>query len=285
MKSFEFLSEAPLVDYEPIGDFSRPGQGGFRNEVDRKLATNPVNIQKLNTFLERSPFDFRIYAINKPGASKYSEYGKMTYDVFEQIFGKDISTKVYSNIDDAITIVYVGNSGADREMFTPWLMAHRFGHAIQAGNRTGSTKSQAWDEAEKHFFRAINGILEDIYNKPSSERFGVTPQNMKYDLSKEYNALFNAIGTMRSARTGKIKRPYEFFYECFPQYLKTGAVTFNPLPQRQEYGRKAWGRSTQELRAKNNIEEANEELQMLANDMTYYFNDVLNEAMGGVYVM
>jgi hypothetical protein len=284
MKSFEFLSEAPLVDYEPIGDFSRPGQGGFRNEVDRKLATNPVNIQKLNTFLEKSPFDFRIYAINKPGTSKYNEYGVMDYDMFEKVFGKDTASKVFADAGDAITIAYVGNSGADREMFTPWLMAHRFGHAIQAGGRYGRAKSHSWEEAEKHFFENINKILNEVYGQSATPQF---KSQMDYKVEKQYNALFNAIGTMRSARTGKITRPYEFFYECFAQYLKTGAVTFNPLPQRQEYGRKAWGRSTQELRARTNtnIEEANEDLQMLSNDLTYYFNDVLGEAMGNVYVM
>lgn len=284
MKSFEFLSEAPLVDYEPIGDFSKPGQGGFRHEVDRKLATHPVNIQKIHTFLEQSPFDFRIYVINKPGTSKYREYGKMTYDNFEQIFGKDIATKVYADADEAITIVYVGNSGADREMFTPWLMAHRFGHAIQASIRMSRSYGGAWEEAEKHFFQGINKILTDVYGQNATPQF---KSQMDYKVEKQYNALFNAIGTMRSARTGKIKRPYEFLYECFAQYLKTGQVTFNPLPQRQEYGRKAWGRSTQELRARTNtnIEEANEDLQMFANDLTYYFNDVLSEAMGNVYVM
>jgi hypothetical protein len=282
MKSFEFLTEAPLVDYEPIGDFSKPGQGGFRHEVDRKLATHPVNIQKIHTFLEQSPFDFRIYAINKPGASKYAEYGVMDYDMFEKIFGKDTATKVYSDAGDAITITYVGNSGADREMFTPWVMAHRFGHAIQAGNRYNRAKSHAWDEAENHFFQNINKILNEVYGQSATPQF---KSQMDYKVEKQYNALFNAIGTMRSARTGRITRPYEFFYECFAQYLKTGKVTFNPLPQKQEYGRKAWGRSTQELRAKNNIEEANEDLQMLANDLTYYFNDVLGEAIGNVYVM
>ena len=282
MKSFEFLSEAPLVDYEPIGDFSKPGQGGFRHEVDRKLATHPVNIQKIHTFLEQSPFDFRIYVINKPGTSKYSEYGAMDYDTFEKIFGKDIATKVYDDASDAITIVYVGNSGADREMFTPWLMAHRFGHAIQAGGRYGRAKSYSWDEAEKHFFQGINKILNDVYSQRATPQF---KSQMDYKVQKEYNALFNAIGTMRSARTGKIKRPYEFLYECFAQYLKTGQVTFNPLPKRADYGKKAWGRSTQSLYARNDTDEANEDLQMFANDLTYYFNDVLNEAMGNVYVM
>ena len=282
MKSFEFLSEAPLVDYEPIGDFSKPGQGGFRHEVDRKLVTHPVNIQKIHTFLEQSPFDFRIYVINKPGASKYSEYGVMDYDTFEKIFGKDTATKVYADAGDAITIVYVGNSGADREMFTPWLMAHRFGHAIQAGIRYGRAKSHSWEEAEKHFFQGINKILNDVYGQSATPQF---KSQMDYKVEKQYNALFNAIGTMRSARTGKIKRPYEFLYECFAQYLKTGQVTFNPLPKQADYGRKAWGRSTQALNARNNIDEANEDLQMFANDLTYYFNDVLSEAMGNVYVM
>jgi hypothetical protein len=284
MRATEFITEVPLTHYEPIGDFSQPGKGGFRHEVDRKLATHPTNIKKIHTFLEQTPFDFRVYALNKPGASKFAEYGEMTYDVFELNFSEDIAAKVFADSDDAITIVYVGNSGAERVMFTPWIMAHRFGHAIQAGGRTSRAQNYAWKEAEQHFFRSINGILEEYYNKPSAERFGVTPQNMKYDLTREYNALFNTIGTMRSARTNQIKRPYEFFYECFAQYLKTGEVTFNPLPRYIDYGRKAWGRSTNTMRGKN-TDQGNEELQILANDLTYLFNDVLSNAQGNVYVM
>jgi hypothetical protein len=88
------------------------------------------------------------------------------------------------------------------------MMAHRFGHAIQAGQR-GKQVWSAWGEAEKHFFSQVNSMLEEYYGKASSSRFGVTPNSMRGDLTPEYNALFNAIGTQRSMRNNEKKRPYE----------------------------------------------------------------------------
>ena len=71
MRANEFITEAPLVQYEPIGNFDRAHS--FRSAVDRKLVTHPVNIQKIHTFLEKSPFDFRVFVINKPGVGKHQE--------------------------------------------------------------------------------------------------------------------------------------------------------------------------------------------------------------------
>jgi len=50
--------------------------------------------------------------------------------------------------EDAITVVFVGNKGDAKRMLTPWVMAHRFGHAIVAGGR-GSSGDPAWQEARK----------------------------------------------------------------------------------------------------------------------------------------
>lgn len=282
MKITEIITEAPLIHYEPIGNFERGHS--FRSGVDRKLATHPVNIQKIHTFLEKSPFDFRVFVMNLPGAAKYAETGEMSYDIFEQAFGEKIANTVFGSPDDNeenITIVYVGNAGADRVMFTPWVMAHRFGHAIQASARMrGSTTS--WNEAEKYFFNKMNEILNTVYNKNMNPRFG---SRVDYENPQEYNALFNAIGTMRSARTKQIKRPYEFFYECFAQYLQSGKVTFNPLPKQVNYGRQAWGNPTKSLYGRDITDEVNQDLFRFGEYMTDFFDEVLRDAMGKVYVM
>lgn len=283
MKVTEIIVEAPLIQYEPIGNFDR--SHSFRSDVDRKLATHPVNIQKIHTFLEKSPFNFRVFVMNLPGAAKYREYGEMTYDVFEQIFGEKVANTVFGHPDDNeenITIVYVGNSGDARVMFTPWIMAHRFGHAVQStGAMIGAYNGKiqtAWTEAEKYFFNNMNQILADYYGQEMGKQFD-------RKLTVQYNALFNQIGTMRSARTNQIKRPYEFFYECFAQYLQSGKVTFNPLPKRIDYGRQAWGKPTKALRGRDITDEVNQELHQFGEYMSDFFEDVLRDAMGKVYVM
>lgn len=288
MRAKEFIdvnhdvNEMALTQFTPIGDFKKPGP--FR-AVDRRLVPHPTNQLKTAKFFENTPYDFRLFFSNIPGTGKYSETGPVDSASLQKMFGDDYAAQMLQDSEDAITIVFVGNSGADKVMMTPWIMAHRFGHAIQAGNRG---KWGVWLEAEKHFFGTINRTFENYYNKQSPSRFGVTPNSMKFDLTPEYNAFFNAIGTQRSSRTGQIKRPYEFLYELFAQYLKHGKVTLNPLPINLTYGRKAWGNPTQFMNIKPEYRgesERAQESQTLANDMGYMFDDVLSNSVGKIYVM
>lgn len=289
MRATEFtnentVDEMALKQFTPMGDFNKPGP--FKG-VDRRLVPHATNQLKTAKFFENTPYDFRLFFSNIPGTGKYSETGPVNGEQLRQMFGDEYASQIMIDSDDAITVVFVGNSGDSKVMMTPWIMAHRFGHAIQAGVRRNNGWS-AWTEAEKHFFRSINSTLEDYYGKVSPSRMGVTPQSMRGDLTPEYNALFNAIGTQRSSRTGQIKRPYEFLYEIFAQYLKTGEVTFNPLPGNLGYGRKAWGTPTKYLNIKPEYRDENERAEassMLANDMKYMFDDVLSSSVGKIFVM
>lgn len=275
----ELISEAPLADYQPIGDFNKPGP--FRGP-DKKLVPHPVNQLKTAKFFEQTPYDFRLFFSNISGTGRYSEYGKMAPDVVRQVFGEQ-AEQILQGSEDAITVVFVGNKGDSKVMLTPWMMAHRIGHAIQANIRRGSSNGGTWRAAEEHFFGAINNIIADYYGKQKVNQFG---NKMNTALSKEYAALFNAIGTQRSSRTGQITRPYEFLYELFAQYLGTGAVTLKPLPKQQDYGRQAWGKSTQSLRLQPGAEEdSTYATEVLGRDMELMFDDVLSSLVGDVLVM
>jgi hypothetical protein len=165
------------------------------------------------------------------------------------------------------------------------MMAHRFGHAVQAGARN-KRNWHAWVEAEKYFFQTVNSVLEEHYGKVPQTR--PPGRNILYQLEPEYNALFNALGTQRSSRGGQIKRPYEFLYEIFAQYLGTGKVTFNPLPANLGYGRQAWGTPTKYLNIKPEYRdeaERKQEADSLAYTMELMFNDVLAASVGQIFVM
>ena len=125
-------------------------------------------------------------------------------------------------------------------------------------------------------------MLKDYYGVNKINQFDT---EVNWKLNKEYNALFNAIGTQRSSRKELIKRPYEFFYEMFAQYIGTGHITLNPLPKQQGYGRKAWGRSTQSLNLRGDEEESQYTTEVLGRDMELMFDDVLSSLVGKILVM
>lgn len=284
MRAVEFIKEnavdeMALKQFTPMGDFSKPGP--FRG-VDRRLVPHPTNQLKTAKFFEQTPYDFRLFFSNIPGTGKYSEYGPMGPNEIRNSFSKEVADQLIDGSEDSITVLFVGNKGDSKVMMTPWIMAHRIGHAIQAGERKGGGRG-AWREAENHFFRGINELLKDFYGKSTTNRYDT---QVNWNLNKEYAALFNAIGTQRSSRTGQIKRPYEFLYELFAQYLGTGEIKLNPLPKQKDYGRKAWGRSTQSLRLKPGQEEETQyTTEVLARDMELMFDDVLSSLVGKILVM
>jgi hypothetical protein len=153
----KITDEMALKQFTPLGDFEKPGP--FRG-VDKRLIPHPTNQLKTQRFLEKTPYDFRLFFSNIPGTGRYSEYGPMKPEVIQQVFGNQ-AQQIIDGSQDAITVVFVGNKGDSKVMMTPWIMAHRFGHAIQAGHRnTGSSRSGAWPEAEQYFFNTVNQVLE-----------------------------------------------------------------------------------------------------------------------------
>jgi predicted GNAT family acetyltransferase len=274
------VDEMALKQFTPMGDFNKPGP--FRG-VDKRLVTHPTNQLKTAKFFEQTPYDFRLFFSNIPGTGKYSETGPVNSQQLQQMFGDDVAHQIIDGSDDAITVVFVGNSGDSKVMMTPWIMAHRIGHAIQAGERRGD-RNGTWRAAEQHFFQGINNLLVDFYGRNEINQNARTHFNTSH--AKEYNALFNAIGTQRSSRTNKITRPYEFMYELFAQYLGTGNITLNPLPQEKGYGRQAWGRHTKSLNMRHDMKDESEyTTEVLARDMELMFDDVLSSLVGKVLVM
>jgi hypothetical protein len=282
MKINEILTEAPVADYEPIGDFEKKGQ--FQHTVDKKLVVHPTHIEKVYKFFQNTPYNFRFFPVNLPGLRAHRESGEASPEKIQKIFGKQ-ADKILQNHENSITVVFLGNYGADRVMMTSWIMAHRFGHAIQATRQSDPYTKTAWSKAGSVLFGNINRILGEYYGISSRQSYNSA---VKWDLAKQYSALFNAIGTQRSSRTGQINRPYEFLYELFAQYLQSGEVKLNPLPVSMSYGRKAWGRPTRfasiQPEYRDELSRA-QETEQLAVDLQHAFKQVLKSSVGKIYLM
>lgn len=263
----EVMNEMPVGVYQTVGDFEKGGS--FRDKRDRALITHPVAIKKVHDFFKNTSADFDFYFVNLSGRGQFQEKGKVDERfIFAPYPGglgiKPDQLKDGRINDDRITIFFVGNTAAEKVPMTSWTIAHRFGHVIKKEYAFGVYTE--WLESQ------FNEILK-LYN--------VGVKNSGMDRTK--SQLFNQIGTMKSARDGKIDRPFEFYYELFAQYLKDGKVTFNRLRSTIIRGYGSYGRK--EYMRTANLEEVNEILSDIESDFHFYAEDVLSSCIGNIYVM
>lgn len=282
----EAIAEAPVDTFQTIGDFDKGASFGDRR--DRELIKHPVTLTKVKDFFQNTSVDFDFYFVNLTGRRRFAEKGlvkpEFLFTPYPQ--GLGITKEQLKNgslNDNTITVFFVGNTAGEKVPMTAWTMAHRFGHAIR--REYAFVQLTNWLETEfEEVLREYNidktktsgGVNYDDYGRGG---FGTYPDTHR--LVKA--SLFNQIGTMRSAREGKIKRYFEFYYELFAQYLKDGKITLNRLKPviRKKYG--AYGR--EETAWAKNIEDVNDRIASIERDFSYYAEDALSELVGKVFIM
>lgn len=264
----DVMNEMPVGVYQTVGDFDKGAS--FRDKRDRELIKHPVAIQKVRDFFQNTSVDFDFYFVNLSGRRQFQEKGKVDERFIFEPYPKGLGIKPEQLKDgrinkDRITVFFVGNTAAEKVPMTSWTIAHRFGHVLR--REYGFNVYVEWLESQ------FDQILE-LYNikKGSANSFMVSKAK-----------LFNQIGTMKSARDGKIDRPFEFYYELFAQYLKDGKVTFNRLKPTIVKGSASYGRK--EYAHTKNVDEVNQILDSMENDFHYYAEDVLSSCVGNIYVM
>lgn len=291
------LYEAPIEDYQTIGDFSR--NSSFRHSIDRRLASNPNSIERIKNMFANTNHDFRLWFVNNAEANRHTEEGPVDEGWLQENMPQtlaEINARGGFG-SESINVIFTNNKGSQRRPMTGWIMAHRMGHAIL---RTGSGRGTRYG-GEHSYFTLLNGELEKkvqellkVYGQ-SVPRYRT--RNQGYSGYGSYNQpgenyndmmirrLLAQIGTFRSARENNMRTSAEFIFECFAQYLLKGQITFNPAPENIVTGH-AWGKPQMSYRpGEEGTETANEAIEWLENSMSYEFDNVLSEAIGRIYVM
>ena len=280
------LNEMALGTYKTIGNFEK--QGPFRG-IDRKMVTHPGYLRKLTKFFSRTPITFNLWMSNVPGLQlKHGETGVVTKQYLKEIFPKKNHQEIdqmFAESGGAITVIFLGNYGAEKVMMTPWIVAHRIGHAFAAESRR-SSRLDTWSAMNENFMYEVDQILKDhyrydIYDNRLASRYGLNRENRQI-----YTNLFQELGTQKSSRDKKLRRPGEFAYECFAQFIATGNVKFNPLPKSISMTtRKAFGRSIEPRMARLHDEDREELSQNLSTILVGWFETILKNNVGKVYLM
>ena len=280
----EELNDMAIRQFKTVGDWNKPSS--FRDKTDRALLTSPKAVQKIQRQWSKTPYDFNMYLVNDPRVNK-SEFRER--GAVEIGFVRDAMHITPEEIPDPgpgeITIIYTGNSGDQRKMASGWILAHRFGHALaRSGGGRGAVGTE-WNEFTARLKGLVTEILGDVYGiniaEKERQRWGGGDKILKY--------VAQQLGTMKSARDSNMRSWYEFAYELLAQYLITGNIKFNPLPDRIVTGIAGWGRKetrgvhpdAQGIQQTYNTHD----LEYYAQELEQMLENVLDRAMGQIFVM
>lgn len=270
------LEEMAIGQFNRVGDFSKAY--GFHNKVDRKILTNDKAVEKIKRQWQKTPFQFDMWIMNdsRVKSSDFFEVGEVDSSyVYNQM---KLTPEEFQSSEDAISIIFTNNRGDERYMASGWILAHRVGHAFARGKYS---TAEAWKEY-------IN-VLREIFSNILREVYGINTTKKGFD-QESLNRLMHLavmLGTQKSSRDGNLRNWYEFGYELFAQYLLTGKIKLNPLPDRVVQSIGAFGRKdTRRVTSPEAQETYNRhDLEYFSNTIEVYIESVLQAAVGSIFVM
>ena len=108
MRITEIIKEAPIQDYDTIGDFSK--NSSFRDR-DRHLITNPATIEYVKKKFASTDHPFNLFFVNSPKARKHTEVGKVTMEWVQKNLGEDVATRIAgaTELDNSVNIIFTNN--------------------------------------------------------------------------------------------------------------------------------------------------------------------------------
>lgn len=271
------LSEMPISNLRLMGQWGPEAKRGYGySRQDTGILENPKAVEKIHKSWSNSKNEFDLYFVRSFQASKHREEGEKSREWVKENVGIDIAPR-----EDAVTVVFTNNKGAEKIPMTAWAMAHRLGHAIRMDK---TFERYMREELERDF----KEILLYVYGIEGKKGWSAESQDRAM-MERYRKALFSSVGKMRSARENKLRNSDEFVHELVAQYVITGKIEFNPLPDPLVVDRRmAWGRpnnTTRRVTDRTAYVEYNEMLQSHASKYEYHMDSIFSGLEGKIFVM
>lgn len=205
------LFETPVFDISYQGDFDAPGT--FKNPLDRDMIRRPVMVGKLAQLFSKAHHFIRIHFLQmKPDERATIPNGKLDKKGLGMVRAKGFNLPNPGPEDISVILTSNENHPNSKMPMSPWMVGHRIAHAIL---ETTPGEEELVD------------LLMATYHGKSGAGRG-------FD-----NNLGNSIGTMGSARAGRVKGTYEFVTEALVQYMTKGHVVLRPYLEVDEAATRA----------------------------------------------
>lgn len=278
MRLSEIISEMPIETFNTIGNFER--NSSYRQPADRRLVTNPKTVERAKTMWANTQFDFRMWFVNNPEANRVFNEGPVTPQWMAQNMPKTwAEMQQQGGIGpDAINMVYANNKGGNWRPMTGWMMAHRMAHAVLQNKDINGQRPI--DYIQREFLQHMESILHSYETElPRQRSFELMLRNPML------RHIVTQMGTMKSARTRNLDSTFEFIFECFAQWLLTGKITFNPMPQNMIVGYSGGRPMRRSAYSDVDLDQANDYSEYIADELGQEFDRVCNGVIGKIVVI
>lgn len=243
------ITEAPITDFGAYGDLEK--EGSFRPD-DLRAIRNPKWLNNVYSAFAKTPYEFNLYVYNaEDGRCAFHQPdGSWSYLNVRDL--KDVRkwSGVYSiqqmremlgvtppNYEQRLNVLLVENEGSGRVPLTPWIIAHRIGHAmLYAGGDYAANGTKDLNYAVRNFYSLMNNMMNRLKSTfASSQHHAGRMAGAKerdrlddptYGDTNQLGVIASLIGKMKSAKNENLTTGGEFFVECMAQYIVQGKVTF-----------------------------------------------------------
>ncbi len=277
------INESPLVDYSWMGPDTPQA---LQKPTTHKIAKSPGAKAKAIRMFQNTPWPIKVVFYNIIPAKKNNGMGGDTY---KMRYRKDIPRD--NNGDqftmdgdythelprvppdpDAMTFVINSDDGHDFQQFSPWMIAHRMGHALENHYEM------------KAAYAGLNGNLTNL---------------SKYVGPAHIPSILHHIGKFKSARDERLGSTFEFLMDCFAQYLIQGKVSFNRMEENAPVGTRNSAKPFKAVKFTRDgdglsifptlpheyIKKFNDEFKMMEKKLNAHFRELMKSIMGKVYAI
>lgn len=246
---------------------------GWSRNQDIKLLSNPNALKKIRNIWKDTEHNYDIYFLRVRDRFKIRS-GTTTEEELKSAYPEEFKNFVQK--EDSITIIFTNNEGGDKVPMTGWMIAHRFGHALQREN------DYLFKELSDYVINSLTRMLKEFYrvevSRMPSYKTIIPPRGLM-------RKLCNAIGTTRSSREGRTANEYEFIYELICQYLLTkNKVVFNRNLPRVMHGAKSRKYYlVRQIDGEDITEVIDSDLSGFEELCNYYIDNLINSSVNKIF--
>ncbi len=264
------IFEAPIADLKVQDKFDGP----HYSKADPKLLKNPAHVEKIKAAFKHVPVDVNFYfwSTDDEDSEYHVQLGTVDVAWLRKNLGMGPAKfALRKSSPQNITMIITNNlSDQGQISLTPWMVMHRFVHGL-AGEELNHGGLQGYFQGVK------NQILELMEVGYGVDDHSAGPAMWMTWIEEVVKAFGHRVATMKSARQGKLSNEFELFYELATQFLVTGKVALNPLPD--EIGE--WKKTTDPRKWK----QAQKIWAKLPGYVEKTITAAVQNAKGGIYVM
>lgn len=265
----------PINQFQLVGDWSpkAPKRGFDKPSIG--ILTSPKGVQKIRNMWSKTEVDFDMYFVRQANAMKFLQIGEVDSDWLKTNLNIDLQPN-----PEAVTILFTQNLGNEKVPMTAWTIGHRAGHAFARGNGYTSKCYQAFTQMVRN---KLSELFESVYgSRIPSQNFGSDDSSAQ----KKLHYIAQALGSMKSARDGKLRDYGEFVHELIGQYIISGKIRFRMPPATLQVNQ---GRNrnvyTNQLQRDFEQVEVKHMLEFMEDGFNQECERILHSAVGKMFVM